>query len=254
MPSKKFPPLLTASAGNVIALSTPKRHRSESPDAPSYSPITPTGETNQIRQNYSNSVSPMDKLKQKPLNEPPPPGVPISESENPDAIALRSALSILQMQRQGTLRDIQTLRQQKEKALANPNEFAQEITAGRVRTVNSKGLVEMDEPENDSEDQGEEDDFDMDKTAVEEQRLHKSKFGTIPGPRNIVRAPPINWDKYHVVGKGLEAIHEEQRKRPSSGDSVQDQLASEHVIAAPWRPFEDKLEKKPRSSSTSFVQ
>lgn len=39
----------------------------------------------------------------------------------------------------------------------------------------------------------------------------------LPQPQNIVRMPPINWNKYAVVGEGLEKLHADQLRRPPVG-------------------------------------
>ena len=64
---------------------------------------------------------------------PPPPPVPVSLDDNPDALALRSAISILQLQRARATRDIQALARAKEDALADTGAFAADLRAGRVR-------------------------------------------------------------------------------------------------------------------------
>ena len=73
---------------------------------------------------------------------------------------------------------------------------------------------------------------------------NKSKFGTIPKPQNVVRMPPINWAKYHIVGEPLDKMHEEQRNRPFAGVPRQDanQRAPEHFIAAPYRPLTGRID------------
>jgi len=172
------------------------------------------------------------------MAEPPP--VPISESENPDAIALRSAISILQLQKQQSLRDIQTLDRMKKAAAADPEGFAKELAAGNLTSSPPRGgilnFTDLDD-ENESGRKG-----------------RASEFGKIPQPQNIVRMPPINWAKYQIVGEPLDRMHEEQRRRPSPGEPRREdptQRAPEHFIAAPYRPLVDKLETpgKPRGTS-----
>lgn len=177
----------------------------------------------------------------QPLFAPEPPPVPISESENPDAIALRSAISILQLQKQQSLRDIQTLDKMKKAAAADPEGFAQELAAGNLTSSPAPGgIINFTDQEDDEESRG--------KGKV-------SEFGKIPPPQNIVRMPPINWAKYHIVGEPLDRIHEEQRRRPPSGEPRRQdptQRAPEHVLAAPYRPLVDKLETpgKPRGTTS----
>lgn len=173
--------------------------------------------------------------------KPEPPPVPISESENPDAIALRSAISILQMQKQQSLRDIQTLDRMKEAAAADPEGFARELAAGRLRTDDRGAVIQF----------SEDDAMDTDGQAKEGAKQAQgdtsttSKFGRIPPPQNVVRMPPINWAKYQVIGEPLDRMHEEQLRRPHAGEPRRDP-APEHVLAAPYRPLVDQLEKPGR--------
>ncbi|GES64952.1 hypothetical protein ATEIFO6365_0009044700 [Aspergillus terreus] len=176
-------------------------------------------------------------------SEPPP--VPISESENPDAIALRSALSILQLQKQQSLRDIRTLERLKKAAAADPEGFARELAAGNLSAKDPGGFVNFTHDEEDGGD-GEDE-------SGEAEESNKSRgasgLGTIPTPQNVVRMPPINWAKYQVVGEPLDRMHEEQRRRPSSGEPRREdstQRAPEHLLAAPYRPLVDKLESPER--------
>lgn len=167
--------------------------------------------------------------------KPEPAAVPISESDNPDVIALRSAISVLQLQKQKALKDIKTLDEMKKAAIADPEGFAQELVAGRLSSQDQNGFVDTHLPP-DQDDDEEED-------SVKAQSP-EGKFGKIPSPQNVVRMPPINWAKYQIVGEPLDRMHDEQRTRPIHGEPRQDpnQRAPEHFIAAPYRPLTDKLE------------
>jgi hypothetical protein len=168
---------------------------------------------------------------------PEPSPVPISESDNSDVIALRSAISLLQLQKQKALNDIKTLDEMKRAAAADPEGFSRELLAGNLtQQGQGYGLVDTDLPlEGSDESDGETDD---------EGSPNKNKFGKIPKPQNVVRMPPINWAKYQIVGESLDKMHEEQRSRPFAGVPRQDlnQRAPEHAIAAPYRPLTDKIE------------
>ena len=205
----------------------------------------------------------------------PPQSVPISESTNPDAIALRAAMSILQLQRQQALRDMQTLERQKEAAVANPEAFARDVASGKIRArgmrdilgpvgevpsglgaVGSTGEGALDEPMADHVDNGGE----MDESGDEDDKPAadtSSAFGEIPSAQNVVRMPPINWAKYHIVGESLDKLHAEQRARPVAGQPLRDedlrprQRAPEHVIASPYDPWRDKLEAKEKGRTRS---
>ncbi|KAJ5698754.1 hypothetical protein N7462_000759 [Penicillium macrosclerotiorum] len=171
-----------------------------------------------------------------PVFKPEPPPVPISESENPDAIALRSAISILQLQKQQSLRDIQTLDRLKEAAAADPEGFARELAAGRLRTEDRGAIIQF----SDNDAMETEENAQEDQKHAEGNQPSASKFGSIPSPQNVVRMPPINWAKYKVMGDSLDRMHEEQLRRPSSGEPRREP-AAEHVLASPYRPLVDHL-------------
>ncbi|MCJ1378372.1 hypothetical protein MMC17_001470 [Xylographa soralifera] len=210
---------------------------SESPSAPPYSPITPVIPTATL------APAPIHHAEDFPV---PTTGrtapVPISESDNPDAIALRSAISVLQIQRQRTLRDLQTLERQKTIAVADPERFAHDLGSGNVKSASSRGILggensDLDVRENQT-------DLTRDDLATQEG----TSFGIIPAPQNIVRCPPINWAKYFIVGEALDNLHEEQRSRPLSGEPQRDFATlreSHHVVAAPYRPWADKIPASP---------
>ncbi|MCJ1352314.1 MAG: hypothetical protein MMC33_002298 [Icmadophila ericetorum] len=229
-----------------------ERERSASPIAPLYSPITPTIPLATLASSPISIRPPPPPQHDKmfaptptSMNRPPPsssmPSAPapppapqtVSLQDNPDAIALRSALSILQLQRQQALRDLKTLERQKLQAVGDPGEFARAVADGEIKTKSTgtggglRGLGVS---------------RDTDRRGGGEQGSLEKDFGTIPGPQNVIRMPVVNWDKYHVVGEALERLHENQRVRPSSGGEEQ---GEEYRIASPYRPWGDKLEKGP---------
>lgn len=214
-----------------------------SPVAPPYSPITPVMSSTSVFENTAGyQYAPPQEVPQ------PPPLIPILESENPDAIALRAALSILQIQRQQNLRDMRKLEQQKKEAVADPVGFASDVTKGKVKTVSGNGLLVGSTPEVEHKTSSSSDDFQdsaLDSDSDDERPLReRPKFENIPGPQKIVRMPPINWAKYHIVGESLDKLHEEQRKRPTPGQPRRNEdlsRAPEHVIAAPYNPWTDKV-------------
>ena len=193
----------------------------------------------------------------------PPPSEPIDQTSNPDAIALRAAISVLQVQRQRALADLQTLEQQKQQATAHPEAFAQALMDGTVRARQPQGVLGAPE-DSASEDSGTEiHDVGSSKDGSEEvkgsKKLGKAAkerkggsvgpptFGQIPAPQNIVRTPPINWAKYHVAGEALDMLHQEQQQRPDPGLPLRD-LGSrppEHQIAAPYSPWKDNVPHGP---------
>ena len=198
-------------------------------------PASPSPTSHLPPQTYGNYSQPPPPPNPPVFKSQPPP-VPISESENPDAIALRSAISILQMQKQQSLRDIQALDRMKEAAAADPEGFAHELAAGRLKTEDRGAVVQF------SEDDARDDEEDEEGSKQTNQHgSSTSNFGRIPVAQNIVRMPPINWAKYQVVGEPLDRMHEEQLHRPSSGEPRR-QRAPEHVLASPYRPLVDHLE------------
>ncbi|KAL8634362.1 MAG: hypothetical protein Q9228_008044, partial [Teloschistes exilis] len=148
--------------------------RSQSPVSPPFSPITPV---------MSNSLPSQGNQEEHNHFIPPAPTEvplqPISASDNSDAVALRAALSILQMQRQQTLKDLTTLEQQKKQAAVDPEGFSKAVASGEIRT-RSTGVLEssLDVSQSDN----------PNKMADSgDGALKVSKFEDIPGPQNIVR-------------------------------------------------------------------
>ncbi len=216
-------------------------HRSASPVAPPYSPITPVMSSTILFENTAEyQHAPPQDVPQPPLP------MPISETENPDAVALRAALSILQIQRLQTLRDMKNLEEQKKAAVADPERFAADVAKGKVKTISGNGLVVG--PTLKVEHKTSPDDFQdsaLDSDVDDERPLREGpRFENIPGPQNVVRMPPVNWAKYHIVGESLDKLHEEQRARPTPGQPRRNEdllRAPEHVIAAPYNPWTDKV-------------
>ena len=211
-----------------------------SPIAPPYSPITPVMESANLASRY-------DAYSHYPLVHKPPSPVPLTESDNPDAMALQSAIAILQLQRQQSLQDMNTLQEQKRVATADPEGFARSIASGEVKTTRNGGVFvgpTVDLQGDRVADGDHNEAAKLDEDNHNEQPQKHSKFGDIPGPQNVVRCPPINWAKYHIIGEPLDRLHEEQRRRPISGESRMEEepvRAVEHVIAAPYNPWTDRL-------------
>jgi hypothetical protein len=213
-----------------------KEERSTTPRRPSFSPVTPTI-------SHTSLVSADQSVRPTPewIDEPEP--LPVSLEDNPDAIALRSAISILQMQRQQSLQDIKILDKMKAAALREPEKFVEDLKAGRLQKPDPVGIITMDDSDDDMTENPPKgiDGIDTASAAAPDQ------FGKFPNPQSVVRSPAINWDKYHVVGESLDKLHEQQRKRPGSNYMAEDhgRQQPENVIAAPYRPFIDKLESSP---------
>ncbi|KAI9838612.1 MAG: hypothetical protein M1819_004926 [Sarea resinae] len=228
--------------------------RPVSPSAgPPVSPITPEISPATLLSGATGSshgdVPPAQQ--QEPMFIARPPPVPISESENTDAIALRSAISILQIQREKSKRDIKNLENMKKAAVANSEAFTQALAAGTIESPQGDSFLPYPRDSNSVPSKNDSIVDNLESDEDEEDSSSKSKFGPFPGPQNIIRCPPINWSKYHVVGESLDKLHEEQRLRPSPGSVQRDPppREPEHVVAAPYRPFTDKVKKRPRTKN-----
>lgn len=178
-------PGLTISTKDVApqqpAASAPSTDRPSSPAGPPISPITPTFAPaelapgtaqqqplppfSQTRQTFTHSQS-----DQTGIPPPPAPPQPISFDDNPDVLALKSAISILQLQKARATRDVQALSRAKEAALADTEGFIADLASGRVGTQGDRLLpdlaprrrvtepVEEDEDDDDEDSSDEEDD------------------------------------------------------------------------------------------------
>ncbi|KAK5944200.1 hypothetical protein PMZ80_003481 [Knufia obscura] len=220
---------LTTPVEPQIASSVAPKDGSSSPPRPSYSPVTPT---------LSHEKLPAQEKSDKPekpekpwIDEPAP--LPLSLDDNADAIALRATISLLQMQRQQSLKDIRDLDNIKDTALDDPRGFADDLRAGKLKKPMSSEIT-FDDVEYENED-GDDEPTNNGETA--------SKFRRLPNAQNVARCPPIEWSKYHIVGKPLDNLHEMQKRHPgvSENDFARGATPNEHEVAAPYRPFKDKL-------------
>lgn len=175
--------------------------------------------------------------------------MPIAFDENPDALALKSAISILQIQARKAAEDMQTLQAMKERAMKNPEEFARAIAAGQIKSKPDYLFA----PSQEDEDVDEEDD---DKMELDELRKDAKAWPRIPTAQNVVRCPPINWHKYSVVGESLDKLHADQRARPTEGTPQKlgpdgklssggdgQRRPADVGVAAPYQYGRDKIEK-----------
>jgi hypothetical protein len=131
------------------------------------------------------------------------------------------------------------------RAAANtePEAFINALKAGKLSKAPRQAVIDVDDCDDDDDDDGDADAGTPSNKIADSEKLD-CDFGQFPNPQNVVRCPPINWAKYHVVGESLDKLHEEQRQRPEPGNPRRDEYDRplEHVIAAPYRPFVDKLE------------
>ncbi|KAH7076771.1 hypothetical protein BKA63DRAFT_510723 [Paraphoma chrysanthemicola] len=246
-----------ASSSDASSTSERSRKRSESasPNRPPVSPITPTASAAQL--------APVARAEARPRPAPPPvatfiqqpPSVAISESENPDAIALRSAISLLQLQREKSKRDLKALAELKSAAVSDPTGFAKSIQETRAKAAQSyndvltptlAGLADS-AADNEVEVKVEEGTSNARKDSADVgAQSGAPRFPAIPQPQNVVRCPPVNWAKYHIVGEPLDKMHEEQKKWPGHAEPPRTQSgarAPPHSVAKPYSPFTDGIGK-----------
>ena len=221
----KTSPLSTPAEPQDASSIAPK-DGSSSPPRPSFSPVTPT----LPHEKLAGREKP-DKSEQQWMEEPVP--LPLSLDDNSDAIALRATISLLQLQRQQSLKDIRDLDKVKDAALDDPRGFADGLRAGKLKKPIASEIafddVEYEDENDDSE------------ATKHDEGI--SKFGRLPNAQNVARCPPIEWSKYHVIGKPLDNMHEMQKRYPgvSENDFARGATPNEHEISAPYRPFKDKL-------------
>ncbi|KAH7368974.1 hypothetical protein B0T11DRAFT_68936 [Plectosphaerella cucumerina] len=215
---------------------------------------------------------------------PPPTPDPIDFDSNPDVLALKSAISILQLQRQRATNDIRALGTVKDAALQNPEAFVEDLASGRIRGHGDPLFPQAgDDDEDSSSDESADDSalkdttegatasegsqatvMDVDSSASGKKAKPKTKqpkqpWADLPRPQNIVRCPPINWSQYAVAGDSLDRLHAEQQARPSQGQpavmgpggTFEFRAGGENQveftgIAAPYTPGRDRLDKKPK--------
>lgn len=181
---------------------------------------------------------------------------PIDFDSNPDAIALKSAISVLQLQRQRAAADIQALNRVKDQAVQDPDAFVKDLVAGKVNSGQSQAQ------RNKANDGGNDDDDDDDDSGDNSGASKAQKprdWSSLPKPQDVVRCPPINWSQYAVVGESLDKLHNEQVTHPTQGapfvvgaggtyefkgDGKQERRDG---VAAPYAPGKDKIDRKPKS-------
>lgn len=189
--------------------------------------------------------------------------MPINESENTDAIALRSAIALLQLQKERSRRDILALEKVRGEALRDPSGFLEALrsgelkgerrggvlgpTVGGIAVDKEKGVEGGEGERKEVPDTQEEEDEEIkaessSESEDEEGGEGESRFPALPTPQNIFRCPPINWAKYHISGEPLERMHEEQKVRPTLGEPESNGgRPAPYVLAAPYSPLNDQL-------------
>lgn len=233
-------PALTISTDNPPR----SRSRTPSPPRPPVSPITPT-------------LGPARLLSHTQPDQtgiPPPAPEPLAFDANPDVIALKSAISILQIQKNRATADIQALSRAKDAAVDDPAAFVRDLVSGKINAPR---------PDEDDDDSDDDEAGERKKPSPSTSRPLPQdpprEWTTLPKPQNVVRCPPINWSQYAVVGESLDRLHGEQVARPTQGtpaiigaggmyefkggEGVQERYQG---VAAPYNPLQDKLDKKGR--------
>jgi hypothetical protein len=232
---------------------SPSLSRSSSPTRPPYSPITPTlcptflttssSRPQDDSHGSSRKIYTHTQPSQTAIPQPSP--EPIYLDSNPDALALKSAISILQIQARNATVDIQSLQTIKDRALEDPVGFTAALTKGDVRGK-SDILSRIPTQDEDTEEDDE-----------EAQTTNESKaWPKLPAPQHVVRCPPINWNQYALVGDSLNKLHADQQSRPTEGTPQRlgpngqlvfggdGQRKQANIgIAAPYAPSRDKIDK-----------
>ncbi|OLN88531.1 hypothetical protein CCHL11_01826 [Colletotrichum chlorophyti] len=264
----------TAGATSHAPAQTPPRSssRSASPARPPVSPITPTLPPARLPDTSAPFAADRPVLthtSQPPTAAviPPPRPVPIDFDSNPDVLALKSAISILQMQSKKAAADIQALNVAKNAAVENPSAFVADLGAGKVRMQGDKLILESD---SDSDDEAEDKEESQQRVGENMEGVGsgaaaqgKAKepprpWDSLPKPQTVVRCPPINWSQYAVVGESLDKLHADQLTRPSQGAPAtlgpngtfefRGETGGNQRpfigVAAPYTPGRDKIDKR----------
>ncbi|KAK7969824.1 hypothetical protein PG996_001738 [Apiospora saccharicola] len=222
-----------------------------SPPRPPVSPITPPLNPVQFpppRQSHAYSSHPAQTV------VAPPPPEPIEFDTNPDVLALKSAISILQMQSNNAKKDMVALQKAKEAALDDPEAFITDLKSGGVRMTGDSAGARR--PGSSSSSSMADDDTRIKDENDETAKRESKPWSTLPAAQNVFRCPPINWSQYAVTGESLDRLHSEQQARPSQGAPAtvmpdgryefkgagkQEEVVG---VAAPYNPLRDKIERK----------
>ncbi|KAK3372512.1 hypothetical protein B0H63DRAFT_485074 [Podospora didyma] len=162
--------------------------RTSSPTRPPVSPITPTLGPKRISSSGTSSKTTGAKGAKGPSNSDnsipddppnfalgrpafahsqpdqvaiaPPAAEPIAFDDNPDVLALKSAISILQLQRARATADMQALSRAKAAALADPGAFVADLAAGKVGMDGDPLMLPGGGGDSDGSDDDSEEDYD----------------------------------------------------------------------------------------------
>lgn len=249
--------------GDGTTSSQQQAQQPSQPQQPSSQPQQPS--QTQQRQGFTHTTQ------ETPTTLPLAPGPePIDFDTNPDTIALKSAITVLQLQRQRATADIQRLSRAKEEAVGDPEAFIQDLVAGKVnssdprRTNTTTTNIGLSDEEEEEEQQEDEEGKETEGKTIIRQKQRGREWVTLPKPQDVVRCPPINWSQYAVVGDSLDKLHAEQVSRPTqgtpaayipghagmyefrAGDGRQEAYKG---IAVPYNPVKDRVDRKSTSKA-----
>ncbi|XWW92963.1 hypothetical protein V2A60_000891 [Cordyceps javanica] len=268
IPTDKNAPATAATAAPATtATTTTSQPRAASPpNGPPMSPITPPLHATRLPGDGSTASSrqPLTHTTQQtPATLPLAPGPePIDFDANPDTIALKSAIAVLQLQRQRATADIRALSSAKEAAVDDPEAFVQDLVAGRVNqpAAGIRGATTSDDGDGDGDQEQEQEQED----TPAQQRQQTKQWATLPRPQDVVRCPPINWSQYAVVGDSLDKLHAEQVARPTQGTPAayipghagmyefrggDGRQEAYQGVAVPYNPVKDRVDRKATSKA-----
>lgn len=215
---------------------SPQHSRPSSPPQPPFSPITPTLAA--ARLDTSVPALPQQPLRTYTHSKPdatfiPPPPAPVEVIDfdsNTDVLAVKSAISVLQLQKKKAAQDIRTLQRFKNQAMQDPEAFLRAADLGEIRTEGDATFPEDSEEEDDEEGDGDVEmngtgeqttKADVHKAGAENGTAQKTKshtsFPPLPVPQKVVKVPPINWAQYGVIGDSLDKLHNDQLRHPTPG-------------------------------------
>lgn len=213
---------------------SPQQSRPSSPPQPPYSPLTPTLAAARLDTNVP--PLPQQPLRTYTHSKPdatfiPPPPAPlevIDFDSNTDVLAVKSAISVLQLQKKKAAQDIRTLQRFKNQAMQDPEAFLLAADRGEIRTEGDAAFLEDSEEEDEDEVngyvemdgvEGRETKGDVHKDSNERngkpQTKGQSSFPPLPIPQKVVKVPPINWAQYGVIGESLDKLHNDQLRHPT---------------------------------------
>ncbi|RKF83527.1 hypothetical protein GcM3_012046 [Golovinomyces cichoracearum] len=242
---------LNKSPQNRVASKAIESLPSSPSKSPPFSPITPSpGHPCSISKNATQTRFVHSQTLQTTIAPPSP--KPINFHENIDVLALKSTISLLQLQKATATRDIRTLQRIKIRALQNPQEFARALMSGDIKTRSDP----LFHPGSNFDKHDKEDvqSISTDQNDHQFPRPTTCSWEKLPAPQNIVRAPPINFAQYAIVPDSLDKLHSDQLSRPTEGiprhigpdgDYIDmgegNRRECDMGVAAPYQPSRDKI-------------